>query len=195
MALVTTAVAKRKIVLSRMSATMLADILEAASDMVENYCDRVFTYAASITEVINGNGTDTLYVKYLPIVTVTSITITDSDGTTELLDSNDYVIEEDAGCVTFGPQNDSTYAVFPNTYPQNVSVVYAGGYSSIPEALQEATVLVAIQMLSQSAANANPQFKSESIGDYSMTRFGSGEEILTPQVKALLAPYRRLEFF
>lgn len=195
MALVTTAVAKRKIVLSRMSSTMLGDILEASSDMVENYCDRTFAYAAAITEVHNGNGTDTIYTERIPIVTVASVTITDENGTTELLDATDYVIEEAAGRITFGPQNDSSYSVFPNTYPQNVSVVYAGGYSSIPEAVQEATVLIAIQILSQSAANANPQFKSESIGDHNFTRFGAGEELITPQVTALLAAYRRLEFF
>lgn len=196
MALVSVARAKRKKALANQSNDLLGDLLGAASDAAEQWCDRVFASAAR-TEVHNGNGTRDLFVKAIPITAITSITVTDANGDTESLDvaagTPDVVYEANSGRISFGPHNSSSFDEWPDDFPQNISVVYTAGYATIPDDVQEAVVLIAVQMMKQAGTYSNPAYTQERMGEHSYTRVGADEPLITPAVEALLGKYRRLE--
>ena len=191
--LVTVARARRHPALSNVNTTLLQEVLQAATEAVEDYCDREFEYR-SRTEVHDGKDSDTLWLKVVPVSSITSITITEADGDTEALTiSTDVVYNAETGAVTFGPDNDSTYTRWPDAYPRNVSVVYVGGYTTVPDAIQQAVILVTIQILKQSGSDQPIGWKSGSMGEDRWTKW-EDVQLITPAVAALLAKHRRLEF-
>jgi hypothetical protein len=71
---------------SQPATTELTNLLEAASDLIEDYCDRVFASTA-YTEKQDGNGLHFIYAKNPPSVSFTSIIITDPDESSPLSSS------------------------------------------------------------------------------------------------------------
>jgi len=192
--LTTTARAMRKAALKNISSDVVNDFLDMAQDAIEKDCDRKFEYA-SYTGVYNGNGSKRLWLKNAPITSITSVTITEDDGTEESLTvATDLVFEAANGAVEFGPDNVSSYELWPEGF-QNISVTYVGGYSTIPDALQEACALKALIFFAHSGADLNAALQAENIGNASKTR--TGESILEEwesNYRRLIQPYRRMEF-
>ena len=73
-----------------------------------------------------------------------------------------------------------------------LSVTYNGGYSTIPEDVQQATIQVMLGMYSTGAKD--PSLKSEKLGEYSYTLNTSyAGSSISPMVEGLLTRYRRVE--
>lgn len=111
-------------------------IVAAASNSFENKCHRIFTQA-SLTEYHDGTGTEQKFrVKNPPIA---------SSPTPELYEDTEYAFGSDTLFTLntewkFNPTTGMVkllYAPFAEGY-QNIKIVYTGGFSSIPDAVQDA---------------------------------------------------------
>ena len=126
--------------------------------------------------------------------TATSIPSTDikPGGAWACLDSDIYLYAPDEPQEEFEFDEDSgrlycTSATFPKG-KQNVFVAYTGGYSTIPDDLQQACIEVAQQLHQQISQDAN--LRAESLGDYSYTLASRTE--IGADIQAKLWPHRRL---
>ena len=182
--------AKQHQTLYRADTTLLTNLLEAASDLVDNYCDQSFT-SASATEYYDGNGLKWIIVDRAPITAITSLTITDDNDTDHTIATTDLSYDGSTGKVQFKPTVSSAYDYFLPGF-QNVTIVYTAGYTTIPEAIQEATVQIARNLYAQGSTYKNPAFSAARMGEHNYTRISSQEEIMTPIVTTLLAKYRRI---
>jgi len=164
-------------------------LIAAASAVCESFCGRKFE-SASRTEVQDGNGDPAIFLRAVPVTSITSITISDDFDNVDTYDSDDVRFDADTGRVTF--RLSSTQDVF-TAGKQNVSIVYVGGYATIPADVQSACIQIMRGLYASTADTNNPAMKSESIGDYSYTRRddSSIDSIVLPgSARALLAPYR-----
>jgi hypothetical protein len=192
--------------------------IPAADAAIENYVGYSLNYEASIAETIDGNADDSIYLKRIPIVSVTSIV---EDGVT-LTEGNDedYVVYKQLGLVKrTGLQYWSAQRL------QNIVVTYVAGYSDsegtaqdIPEDLKFISARVAGRLFISSASLATQQstgevstniadnttdskfqmVKSESLGDY-RAEYESvldqmNQEVLNPADKQILSKYKKQYF-
>lgn len=118
--------------------TVLLDALTKAYKNAEQFCGRTFDYAASITEYISrGKTIKEVRVKRLPIVSVTSLTINETD----LVADEDYYLDDlPNGVITL----ENSWSI-PDV--RAVKIVYAGGWSSttFPEDLKRAIFMDVIR--------------------------------------------------
>lgn len=191
--LTTVARARRKAAFAAINSDVISDFLTAAQDWVESYCDRKFD-SANYSGIYNGHGGRTLFLKHRPVTALLSASIEDDAGSVETLDiSTDLEYEAANGAVRFGPNNVSSYNAWPEGF-QNITITYTAGYSTIPDAVQEAVILRALVMFSTSGENMNAALVSQQVGEGSKNR-------VTPyivdgwmkDVYALLGPYCRME--
>jgi hypothetical protein len=178
---------------SQPATTELTNLLEAASDLIEDYCDRTFASTA-YTEKQDGNGLPFIYAKNPPSVSFTSIVITDPDNSTETILAAQFRTRSDNSRfkIEFKPNNTSSYDIFPEGFA-NVTINYTGGYATVPDAVQRACVIVALNIYRQTASAKNPAFSQERMGDHGFTRAVPMDPI-TGEVKRLLSKYAIREF-
>jgi len=189
MALTTTARAKQHSALANVDDTLLGYLLDAASSVVEGYCSRTFALA-DYTETYDGTGLEFLYLWNYPIVSVTSATVTESGGIQTVIASSDLRFDASSGKLMYDFDEAASFGTFIRGH-QNWTVVYRGGYATIPDAIQEATIQVVLS--AYSAGDSQAGVSSEKLGEYSYTK-GSGmsQAAITPVVAMLLAPYVRV---
>ena len=116
-------------------------LIAAAQSLFERYCGRMFD-EATFTEYWNGDGTDLLFVKNYPIISITSIHDDTGDhtyGASTLLDPTGYAIIND--------NHVQLYSTLFNKSVNNVQIIYVAGYSDetgdhvpIPEELRQACI-------------------------------------------------------
>lgn len=188
--------ARRKAAFSAISTDVVTDFLEAAEDWVQSYCDREFI-THSHTGYYNGHGGKRLYLRNVPVSSISAATITLDDGTVETLTpSTDLTFQAANGAVEFGPNNTSSFDVWPSGF-KNISITYTAGYTlgtDLPYAIEEAVILRALVLFAESGEDMNAALLSQTVGEGTKQR-------VTPyitdgwmeQVYSLLAPYRRLE--
>lgn len=185
--------------------TRLAVYLAAASASIRYICGRSLSNgfeSASRTEVIDGQGTGTLQLKEWPVSSITSVSEIDNSGSSTALASTEYRVDSNTGILykigaeggRFGyslglptpytPQF-GTYPAFPKGI-QNISVVYTGGYSSIPSNLEMAVFRV--MDLLRASAGADPTKQSESLGAYTYTARSAADTDLI--VQALVGDFK-----
>jgi hypothetical protein len=113
-------------------------LINAASRLAVDYTGRGMDnngvsrlLSTSRTEYYDGDGTDTLHLRSYPISAVTSIYVDpDRDyGSSDLLDTDDYVYYENEGKIC-------TDGSLFSPGRKSIKVTYTGGYTSIPEDLQ-----------------------------------------------------------
>lgn len=192
MALISTTYAKRSKDLENVDTTWLGNLIDSASAMIDAYCDRTIE-AADHTETLDGTGQQWIYVGNPPINTLTSVIITDTDNTTETILSAQFRYDSDPGKIFFKHENTSTYLVFPQDF-QNIQVAYNGGWSTIPDDLQQACIIITRNLYARSSVGKNAGLQSEKMGEASFARMPHNFEVMTPDAKMLLAKYRRLSF-
>jgi hypothetical protein len=192
MSLVTSARAKQDPAINRLSSVAsplgyLEHLLDAASKQVEKFTGRIFEYDEYL-ETIDGHGTIDLYLKAPPISTIKSVSVTQPGvgGTTTAYASTDFTIDYESGYIRF--KDTSLY--FPEGY-QNIAVQYFGGFVTIPENIQIATIQIALTLGSQGSTSNDLALGTESSGDY---RSGFRQQaqvsgLFSPAVKQLLYPY------
>ena len=174
--------------LADVNSTYLGNLISAASNMVENHCRRIFTAANYTNELHDGTGMQFFYLKAYPVTTLTSITITDSANSSETIAGTSFDFNADNGKVQFKTGINAAYGYFPFG-TQNIAVTYTAGYSTIPDAVQEAVAQVVMGLYAPGAAS-NLGLQSERLGEYSFARAtGAAQVVVTPIVEALLEPY------
>ena len=196
----------------------LAVLIPALQDAVQRWCNRVFD-TATFTELHDGVGNGALILKNPPIVSVTSVTIADADnsftGVTALTSTDyDFSLADDGRLWLVGAQ-DGRFGMNAEGVPsalswgnspafprgrENIQVVYVGGYGSSPAAAMPESLKYAMYKLIDTALLQTFQdtsMKSESLGNYSYTRFAPGETAAQggtfgSDIEMLLAPHRRV---
>lgn len=171
--------------LASVDADLLAHLIAAASTAIEQHCRRTFL-SQTFTEVYDGDGTQELLLDQFPVASLTTVTITDSDGTEYDIDVDQFRIREADGLIKFRPDADADFTSFPDDF-QNVEIVYVAGYTDIPEDVQEACILTVAWMVAHD--KLDQALASERLGDYSWTAKGDLAASLPTPVRALLAPY------
>ena len=186
MSLCTTTYAKRAADLSAVNTQELQDLLDAATTLIENYCDRTFASTA-YTEKQDGTGAQWIYVENPEIISFTQVIIEDPDGTTETIAASQFRTDTTAGKIWFKDDNSSSYVYFPEGF-ENVRIDYTGGYATIPAAVQRACLLVARALYAQTGGGWNAAAQSERMGEHNYTRGSANQDPMTESARALLNP-------
>ena len=184
--------------------TYLERLIETASDMIEAYCNRTFSYTAAIVETVRSYGFTDLRVSRMPLKTITSITL---DGST--VSSSNYTLHNaNAGIIHSRYGWGWSAAVFQaaeyhgmkGTERAPYTVTYNGGFvcpaqtgtRDLPYDIEDACIqLVAARYRSR---GRDPYVTSETIGAASESRGGTATAEsygLPDQVKLILNRYRR----
>lgn len=189
--------------LSTSSNSTLDAYIDAASQMVENYCNREFA-SKTVTERHPYRFSPNLYLKHTPVTAISNVTLymrfepaTDVGNVTNDYPSNmtpvssgaalGYAVKPNSGMMTVDPYSFrvSSEQIQAQYYYE---VNYTGGYANIPTPVKAATAKVVETMAMRWSAQGD--FQSEKIGDYSYTKFQL-DPILSPSsdVGILLGPY------
>jgi hypothetical protein len=181
--------------------TRLTALLAQAEGIVRLIGDRDPTNgfeSASRTEVVDGDGARSLMMREGPITAVASVTYLCPDGSTSVVPTTAYRFGRKiiwANAVGSGP-------FFPNGHlftagygplgnwamgKANYSVVYTGGYATIPAGLAEAVYMVMDWMR---ADNGRGPYQSESIGgEYSYSRLAADPKGPYERVRTIVEGY------
>lgn len=147
---------------------LLAAIGSSVQAAIEARTGRTFE-AKDYTETYDGNGRRTLFLRWDPIVSVTTVTV-DSDVWT------DYAVRDGSVTLKYG-------ALFPCGV-DNVEVVYRAGYETPPEALVQAGVYWSAEIFKD-----RDRIGISSIGAGGQT--SSYVRDVPPFVEKLIAPFVR----
>ena len=188
--------------------------IPAADAAIENYVGYSLNYEASISETIDGNADDSIYLKRVPVVSVGSIV---EDGVT-LTEGNDedFVVYKQLGLI-----KRTNIQYWSTQRLQNIVVTYNAGYSDaeataedIPQDIKFISARVAGRLFLASASLATQQstgevstniadnttdskfqmVKSERLGDY-QAEYESvleqlNQEVLNMSDKQILSKYK-----
>lgn len=171
----------------------LERMITAAQGLFERYCGRMFD-EATFTELWNGDGTDLLFVKNYPIISITSIhddTGDHSYGAETLIDATTYAIIND--------NHVQSYASRFNKGVNNIKIIYVAGYSDttpgdhvpIPDELRQACIAQVGWMFKQGKAH-NYGMTSKSLDDGTV-QFLEISALLN-SVRETLRLYRRVSY-
>ncbi len=135
---------------------LLTRILESANGLMEKETGRIFEKGER-TDKFDGKGREELFLRNLPVVSITSVTVNDEAQTAAY-----YEFDEETGEFWHKDKWD-----FP-TGRKNVKIVYQSGWlaAEAPEDLKQAIYSVASTIYKRKGTMG---VVSESIGDYSVT--------------------------
>lgn len=189
---------------SSLTQAQVEGFIAVVTSEIETYCNRRPLTpggtggfeSASRTVVFSGNGSPGVILPYAPISAVTSIAITVGGGTTTYSGtdvSSNFAWDttevgelqwKDAGYGRFGLDDFGqqrsvgwgSTPCFPDGH-QNVSIVFTGGYSTIPPDLKQIVREMVLERISQRGAGKGQDFdkQSEDLGRYGYTRFSPSE--------------------
>ena len=110
--------------------TIISLIVNQVTDFIESYCDRrIKARSADISETFDGDGGRTYFVKHPPINgNITTITV-ENHATIDPTDTDQVRVDSETGEVTLLQDE------FADSYPQNCTMEYNGGYSTVPSDL------------------------------------------------------------
>lgn len=193
-------------------ATDISDLINAASDAIESYCNRSFYKTAVTAEAVAGYGSMELLVARTPIDTDETITITyDSDS----VSSDDYeVLDASAGIIrakysawnwTAANTPGAEWSAVGGTERKLYAVTYTGGYVTPAQAAEgdpyDTRTLpydleLACRMLVSSmyrSLGTDLRVKSEKLMSAAVSYFDGSQALgLPPAVLALVDKYRRV---
>ena len=105
-------------------------ILGLVEEFVETYCGRQFLAATHTEQLKSENGS--LFLRNLPVTSVSKVTYLDSSKALAEVTSSDYIVYAEEGMVELFDQ--ATLQVLDILKP--FSITYTGGYSEVPAALK-----------------------------------------------------------
>ena len=111
--------------------------MEFACDTCRDYAEQTFT-AGSSTVSLDGTGTDALLLPEVPVGTVSSVAVLDTEGAYQTAGALDYVVSDDG--VIYSTNTGGT-SLFGCTWPkgrQNVQVSYTHGNGTATSPAQSA---------------------------------------------------------
>mgnify|MGYP001581667557 CR=1 FL=1 len=149
---------------------MIIRLINAASDAIENYCNRTFASATYTNEEYDGTGANYLVLRQYPITSISSLDFLTSgydSPSWETIDSDLYSFNAD-GRLYYK-------ATFTRGF-QNWRVTYVAGYSATPDDVAEACVAYVVYSYKKSKSAG---IKSERLGEYSVEWFApTGSSII-----------------
>lgn len=175
--------------------TVLDYVIDATTDFVLHYCDRVFQQTAYSNQVYDGTGTKYLLLKNYPVVSGETFTLQERDSSINkssfsTISSDDYFVKNDEGIVSH------MTSIFTKV-DQHYRITYTAGYDYDTSSktlisvnlgdLEYAVWKLCAVMYYQRKSSGD--ISSERIGDYSVTYM---KEVMTdPEVLAILNKYKR----
>lgn len=165
--------------------------IETASRQIDGVCERHF-YSESATRVFSPR--DAFVTEVDDIVSLTSLkTSTGADGVFDVTwTSTDYQLEPLNGVVSGGPTPSTLiraigdYA-FPTAMGEaTVQVEGTFGFSSVPTAIKQATVILGSRIFKRNDAPLGVT----GFGDLGVIRVGR----VDPDVEAMVSPWKRMRF-
>lgn len=175
----------------------LALLITAASTQIQRWCNRCFVEQV-FDERLDGEGDQTIFLPNFPITDIDVVDFIELDGTIESVmiatdTFTDFFILGNGGEISFLNSNPSRFINFPRGF-KNVKIKFTGGFSPIPEDVQEAAVEQVVFINEQ--GSASDSVKSEKLGDYAKTFFNptaSGSGNLSNTAFELLSRYKVIE--
>jgi hypothetical protein len=180
---------------------LLATLLESAEDALRRYCNRLDGWdQAEHTEILDGHGTPEFVVTNVPVATSPApvVSIDYGGSTNETISASLYTFDTDeVGRFTWRGGSSVAWEYgddgCPNVWPEGnnkITVVYTGGYATIPASLAQAAIDATLWLYFQ--RRGDKTMVSETLGAYTYTRWQpvEGHE-LPPQVELLANPFRR----
>lgn len=110
---------------------------EGISKAIQNHCGRDLELT-TYTETYDGNGQLTLKLKNYPIISVTSVTYTDTNGVEEDVSSDDYFVYADEGWLRL--KITATHSSTWIREDQAYEIVYVAGYAALPDDIRLAAL-------------------------------------------------------
>jgi len=132
-----------------------ADVEKAivrAKRAVDVYAGRDFLKREA-TYRIDGNGTESIFLDDRPVIEVLELRVDDG-----LLSSQEYVLYPDAGYIRLNGARRNVFAGFPGVFSkgsQNVEIHGFFGFESVPPEVNEAAILLALEVLRSGPAEAD----------------------------------------
>ena len=151
--------------------SLLEDLINASSNAIERYCERTFKEQLFTDEEYDGNGLNGLYLRQYPVKSITSVTV---EGTS--LNIIDYKCKKNNGKLI------RNNGIWP-TGEINILVTYTAGYTEIPSDLELACKHLVMSYFKSDIASFSTTFQDG---------FVFRPEALPAQVKALVAPYKKV---
>jgi hypothetical protein len=150
---------------------ILEDLINASSNQIEGYCKRKFKEQTHTDEEYDGNGMKYLYLQNYPVTSITSIIEDDISLTTD-----EYKVKKKNGTLIKVGSNWSKGDI-------NILVTYTAGYTQIPYDLELACKHLVMSYFKSDVASFSTTF---------LDGFVFRPEALPAQVKALVAPYKKV---
>jgi uncharacterized phiE125 gp8 family phage protein len=151
--------------------TTIEELINASSSAIENYCKRKFKEQAYLEEEYDGTGKNHILLDQYPVKSIESVSI---DGTP--LSPGQYKVKKRNGVLL------NNGGIWPRG-EINISVSYTAGYAEIPSDLELACKHLVMSYFKSDVANFSTTFQEG---------FVFRPEALPAQVKALLAPYKKV---
>lgn len=166
--------------------TQIQNWIKQASDAIASSCSRVFGKETVKETLYLDRSLETLNLRRCPIDTITSIVV---DGTT--IDSDDYVVDKEAGVVA--KLSSDALSIWSGN---KIEITYEGGYellSELPYDIERACLTLVSHCYS--AGGRDPMAKRIEIPDVQTVDYWVGSVgqagQFPPDVETLIAPYRR----
>ena len=162
--------------------TLIDTLIASSQAFIEEYCGQSFEQAALIE--YHDGGSDKIFVDRYPIAAAPAVQVWDSwdraYAATDLVDSGDYVIDYDAGIITFD------YEVGGS--PGAVKVSYTGGLASVPAPIAQACIELVARKIKEGPSGG--------LGVPTRALPGGGSvsyviDALLPQTKVILDLYKK----
>lgn len=173
----------------------LQNLIDAASNLIENYCKRVFLTTVYVDEVYDGDGSSVLLLRNIPITALTTVKVVQADDTEVACAGTEFRRNDGIGEIRHRPACDCTYCHFPRGF-RNIKVSYTAGLGLtadvLPEDIQEACGQLCA-WLHEMAATAAGAVKAWKLGDAAVTYAIPvvGASAIPDTVKQLIGPYRK----
>jgi len=196
--LITLARAKLNPALASVDETYLAILITAASTQIQRWCNRCFV-SQVFNERLDGEGDQTIFLPNFPITDIDVVDFIELDGTIESVmiatdNFTKFFILGNGGEISFLNSNPSRFINFPRGF-KNVKITFTGGFSPVPEDVQEACAEQIVFINEQGSAQSS--VASEKLGDYAKTFFNPNLKVTKINLSAtafqILSKYRIIE--
>jgi len=156
--------------------SIIETIIEAYSPIVENYIHK-YVINRDLVEKYDGNGEDTLFLDFCPIVSITYLKIDD-----ETIDVADYYVYENIGKIVL--EDDSF-----TEDNQNIEISYTTGYGidrdNIPTPIKQACISLVSFYMKRHNLDFSDTFDEGFVVKYPISR-------IPYFIQDFLDPYRRI---
>jgi hypothetical protein len=133
---------------SENSDTAITDILDSVESYFEQLVgNRIFYNYGEVVETQDGNGGDTTFTEFYPLVTFDKLEIDDNDdGTFTEVPASDYHAFTETGKIIL--KDDADIPIF-YSFKQNVKLTYKPGFAATPEFIKHIIIKMAANILSK----------------------------------------------